>query len=148
MAKLTILNSEIERSQQMIDILGDAESIAAGDIVLVGPNLLARAVEKADGLTARNVSIAAGEIPNPDRAAMLLTAELLLVPKTAGLDTIAVGTKVWWDTTTEAVITALSQVTTDTNYACGVTVELSDDVNDEVMINFDGRNTVAENGTG
>jgi predicted RecA/RadA family phage recombinase len=146
---ISILMSEIERSSQFIFTgLTASQSILAGDMLVIGANCLASMVEKAKGATLRTAERAAGTLVAPDRSTALVTAEDLVLPKTPGLDAIAVGTKVWWDTTTKKLISALSQVTTDTNYACGFTVRLSDDTADTVAINFDGRNTVAENGTG
>jgi hypothetical protein len=149
-ARECVINCSIERCLQGPPfVCADANIVEAGQVVVLGPNLLVVAAEAADGLTQRAVDIAAGKLPRPSLYAPLFMIEDCTMPKLAGVDAIAIGTKVWFSADDNALVTALTQVdAAGACYACGVTVELSNDVADTVRITFDGRGTVSEAGTG
>ena len=145
-----LLDCSIERTRNFLQkALGASDEHAAGEIILVGPNLLGFFIEKCAGATVRAASIAAGNVPAPDRGTIVVEAEQVTMPKLAGVDAIAIGTKVWWSVDDSALVSALSQVdVSGACYACGETTLLSNDTADTVEIIFDGRQTVSEAGTG
>lgn len=144
-----IFNASTERGRQCNYSPTTSEALTAGQIKLLGPNLLSIVMERAKGATLRAAEIAAGNIPSPSLAACLFEMEDVTMPKLAGVDAIAVGTKVWYDVDDDALVSALTQVdASGACYACGETIELSNDVADTVRITFDGRRTVSEAGTG
>lgn len=149
-ARECVINCSIERCLQGPPIVcGDADIIEAGQVELIGANLLVVAAEAADGATQRAVDVAAGKLTRPGLWAPLYMIEDCTMPKLAGVDAIAAGTKVWFSADDNCLVTALSQVDAAGEcYACGVTLELSKDTADTVRIAFDGRVTVAEAGTG
>ncbi len=145
-----ILNCSMERTWNFLQAaLGASDEHVQGEVKVVGPNLLAFFIEKCAGATVRAASIAARDIPAPDRGTLVCMAEDVTMPKLAGVDTIAIGTKVWFSADDNCLVSALSQVdASGACYACGETIELSNDTADTVRIIFDGRKTVSEAGTG
>jgi hypothetical protein len=145
-----VLNCSIDRCLQGPPIVcADADVIEKGQIEVIGANLVVIAAGAADGLTQRTADAAAGLPPRPDRWAPLYTAEDITVDKMPGVDSIAAGTKVWFSVDDNQFVDSLSDVDAAGDcHACGVTLELSDDVNDTVRIAFNGFNVPAEAGTG
>lgn len=145
-----LLDCAIERTRNFLQAaLGASDEHVQGEVIVVGPNLLGFFVEKCAGATVRAASIAAGAVPAPDRATIIVEAEQVTMPKLAGDDAIAIGTKVWFSADDNCLVSALSEVdNSGACYACGETTKLSNDTADTVEIMFDGRRTVSEAGTG
>jgi hypothetical protein len=145
-----ILNCSIDRTRNFVhSALGADDDFAAGEVVVLGANLIGFLAEACAGATVRAASIAANTVPKADRGTLIFEAEDVTMPKLAGVDAIAAGTKVWFSVDDNALITALSQVDAAGEcLVCGTTIELSNDVDDTVRITFDGRQTAVETGTG
>ncbi len=142
-------NAPIDRGFQFTYTLADADDFTAGQVFLLGPNVLALVVERAEGATAKAVTIAAGDLAQPGVATLLLTCEDVTMAKLAGVDSIADGTKMWYSVDDDALVSALSEVdASGACYACACSIELSNDTADTVRVSFDGRFTVSEAGTG
>lgn len=96
----------IDRGYQFTySALGASDDLSAGDVILLGSNLLAIVVEEAAGATVRAASIAAGAVPKPALCALLLSHELVSVMKTLAL-AIAKGDKLYWDVAEQKVNTS------------------------------------------
>ncbi len=145
-----LLNCSIERTRNFVQrALGASDEHVQGEVIVVGPNLLGFFIEACAGATVRAASIAAGNVPAPANGTIVFEAEDVTMPKLAGVDAIAIGTKVWFSADDNALVTALTDVdAAGACYACGETIELSNDTADTVRIAFDGRQTVSEAGTG
>ena len=154
-----LLDSSIDRCLQGPPIVcADADVIEQGQVEIIGtvadgtPALVTVAAAAADGLTQRNVDIAANKAPRPDRWAPLFTIEDCTVKKMAGDDAIAAGTKLWFSVTDNVFVTDLSAAVSGVTdgsicYACAVALVLSDDPNDTVRVTFDGRMVSGEAAT-
>ncbi len=144
-----IINCPLDRGFQFTYTLADGDNFTAGNIFLLGPNLLAIVVERAEGATARAATIAAGGLRQPVVATLLLVCEDVTMPKLAGVDAIADGTKMWYSVDDDCLVSALSEVdAAGACYACACSLVISNDTADTVRVHFDGRFTVSEAGTG
>jgi hypothetical protein len=145
-----ILNQNLERGRQFTySALGVNDDISAGDIVVVGANLVGLAVEAAQGATKRASEIAAGNIPEDDRCELLIEHNDVTVPKMAGDDSIGKGVKVFYSVDDAVWVSALSKVDASGDcYQAGVTLEASNDTDDTIRICFNGIGVAVEAGTG
>lgn len=141
-----VLNTSIDRGLSFVNtVIGANVTVTKNSIQVIGPNMLAIAAEKAAGATVR----ASQTIPYPDRYTAIFQHEDVTVDKLPGVDAIAAGTKLWYSVDDDAFVDSLTDVDAAGDcYACATSLELSDDVNDTVRVTFDGRNTIAEAGTG
>lgn len=144
-----IFNASTERGRQLNYSPTTSQALTAGQVLLLGANLLTIVLERAKGATLRAAEIAAGNIASPSLAACLFECEDVTMPKLPGVDSIAVGTKLWYSADDDSLVDSLSDVdASGACYACGVAIELSNDTADTVRIAFNGYNTVSEAGTG
>lgn len=142
-------NAPIDRGFQFTYTLAASDDFTAGQVLLLGPNVVALVVEKAEGATARAATIAAGDLAQPKVATVLLTFEDVTVSKLAGDDSIGAGVHLWYDVDDDDFVSSLSNAVSGVTigndcYKCGVSLEASDDSADTIRITFDGRFTVME----
>ncbi len=145
----TVINCPIDRGFQFTKVLTADEDFVAGQMLLMGANLLGIVVEKAEGATVRAATIAAGKLAQPRVATLLMVCEDVTLDKLAADDTIAIGSWLWYSVDDDCLVTALAKVdASGACYKCAIAIELSDDPNDTVRVHFDGRFTASEAGTG
>lgn len=130
-------------------VCADANVFEKGQVEVAGTNLICIVAAAADGATQRAVDIAAGRPARPDRWTPIYQAEDVVMDKLPGVDSIAIGTKLWFSVDDNALVDSLSDVdAAGACYLCAVALELSDDVNDTIRVAFNGYDTVSEAGTG
>jgi len=144
----TTINCPIDRGFQFTHVCTADEDFVAGEMLLLGANLLCIVVERGEGATVRAATIAAGNMAQPPVVTCLMVCEDVTLDKLAGDDTIAIGSWLWYSVDDDCLVTALNKVdNSGACYKCAVAIELSDDPNDTVRVHFDGRFTVSEAGT-
>lgn len=129
-----ILNTSVDRCKQFTyDALGASDDFDKGDVILVGAALLGICLADGAGATVRAASIAAGNIPKPDRIALAFDAEDITITKTTAL-AIVKGDLLYWDVAEDAV-----NKTAANNYFCGIALEAAAaDTETTVRMTFEG----------
>jgi len=143
----TVINCPINRGFQFTKVLTTSEDFVVGQMLVMGANLLGIVVERAEGATVRAATIAAGGMAQPPVATILIVCEDVTLDKLAGDDAIAAGVELWYDITSDCLVSSISNAVSGVTighdlYKCAISLEVSDDTADTIRVHFDGRYTV------